>query len=90
MKLASISAGLANGEGKLVDVVDKNRSINHNDNKSHPNGDIDDSQSLTASYKLNYSMSQKKCYNNNRIISIEGTFLGDTLYKPYPINLYRA
>ena len=43
-KLASISAGLANGEGKLVDVVDKNRSVSHNDNKSHPNNDLGDSQ----------------------------------------------
>ncbi|CAB4028835.1 Hypothetical predicted protein [Paramuricea clavata] len=44
MKLVSISAGLSNGEGKLVGVVDKNRSVSHNDNKSHPNNDLDDSQ----------------------------------------------
>jgi hypothetical protein len=44
LKLASISTGLANDEDKLVDVVDKNRSVSHNDNKSHPNNDLDDSQ----------------------------------------------
>ncbi|CAB4009125.1 Scavenger receptor cysteine-rich type 1 M130 [Paramuricea clavata] len=44
LKLASISAGLANDEDKLVDVVEKNRSVSHNDNKSHPNNDLDDSQ----------------------------------------------
>jgi hypothetical protein len=44
MKLASISAGVANGEGKFMDVVGKNRSVSHTDNKSHPNCDLDDSQ----------------------------------------------
>ena len=44
MKLASISAGLANGEGKPVDVADKNRPVSHNDNESLPNNDLDDSQ----------------------------------------------
>jgi hypothetical protein len=44
MKVASISAGLANGEGKPVGVVDKNRPVSHNDNESLPNNDLDDSQ----------------------------------------------
>lgn len=58
MNLASISAGLANGEGKLVDVVDKNRSVSHNDNKSHPNNDLDDSQE-TCLKNLNRQLQAK-------------------------------
>ena len=57
-KLASISAGLANGEGKLVDVVDKNRSVSHNDNKSHPNNDLGDSQE-TCLKNLNFQLQAK-------------------------------
>ncbi|CAB3990522.1 Hypothetical predicted protein [Paramuricea clavata] len=40
----TISADLANDEDKLVDVVEKNRSVSHYDNKSHPNNNLDDSQ----------------------------------------------
>ena len=57
-KLASISAGLANSEGKLMDVVDKDRSVSHNNNKSHPNNDLDDSQE-TCLKNLNCQLQAK-------------------------------